>query len=227
MKLAIVLALAVFTYHFNEKVTGNYPREKEGTVLVAGSQWRIGLPGTISSAEIGGEGRDTVAINDRNQTWFPLHSRMPMPIGGLLFSYPMNPEVSKIDVAFADGAKTRLAFSYDLTMTIAGEKVRGRVWGEMRISTRGGGEKLPWSPTNIKTGLDDVDAAFRSQLAQIEGQVWKSETEVSRRIENGETLHQVITRTISDLSPSTAKPEMFHVPAGYREQPPVIGVPGK
>jgi hypothetical protein len=228
MKFAIALALAVFTYHFNEKVTGNYPHEHGGTALVAGSRWRIDHAGIVSTAQIGGDDRDTVAINDGNRTWYPLHSRTPMPINSSLFTYGLHPPAaSKIDIAFADAAKTRLPFSYELVMTMSDEKIRCRVWGEIRVWTREGDEKLPWSPISIATGLDDVDAEFRAQLAQIHGQVWKSETEVSRRIENGETMHQVITRTVGDISPATAKPEAFQVPAGYREQQPVIGAPGK
>lgn len=227
MKFAIAFALAVFTYHFNEKVTGNYPHEHSGTALVAGSRWRIDHAGIVSTAQIGGDDRDTVAINDGNRTWYPLHSRTAMPISSTLFTFWMHDAVSKINVAFADAEKTRIAFSYELTATMMSEKVRCRVWGEIRVWTREGDEKLPWSPISIATGLDEVDAAFRAQLTQIHGQVWKSETEVSRRIENGETMHQIITRTVGDISPATAKPEAFQVPAGYREQPPVIGVPGK
>ena len=227
MKLAIALALAVFSYHFQEKVTGYRPHAGEGTVLVSGSQWRVDHAGVVSTAQIGGGDRDVVAVNDSNQTWFPLHSRTPMPINSILFDFPIHPAVSKVKVAFIDDAKTHLRFSYELTNTTFGEKVRGRVWGEMRISTRAGDEKLPVNPIAVATGLDEVDAAFRAQLAQVQGQPWKSETEVSRQIENGEILHQTIVRTIGEITPATAKPELFKVPPGYREQPPVIGAPGK
>lgn len=227
MKLAIALALAVFTYPFHEKVEGNYPHEYHGTAVVSGPQWRLEWAGGVSTVQIGGDDRDPVAINPKNQTWFTLRSRTVAPISGPLFSYGMHPSVSKIDVAFSDAAKTRLPFSYELTMTIGGETVHGRVWGEMRLSLREGDEKLAWSPIAISTGLEEVDAAFRSQLAQVHGRVWKSETDVSRRLENGETLHQLITRTIGDITPATVKPDVFRVPAGYREQPPIIGAPGK
>jgi hypothetical protein len=227
MKLVIALALAVFSYHFEEKVTGYHPHAGEGTVMVSGHQWRIDRAGAVSTAQIGGDDRDVIAINDSNQTWFPLHARTPMPVNSLLFNFSMHPTVSKVKVAFADDAKTHLQFSYDLATMIGGEKVRGRVWGEMRISTRSGDEKLPFSPIAVITGLDEVDAAFRDQLAQVKGQPWKSETEVSRQIENGEILHQLITRSLGEIVPATAKPELFKVPPGYREQAPVIGAPGK
>lgn len=227
MKFAIALALAVFTYHFEEKVTGYHPRAAEGTVLVAGKQFRIDYCGVVSTAQIGGDDRGVLAINDANQTWFPLHSQTPMPLGSLLFSFGMNPSVSKVMVAFTDAAKTHLQFSYDLAVTMGGEKVRGRVWGEMRVTAREGGGHLAWSPIAISTGLPDVDAAFRAQLAQMHGQVWKSETDVSRQIESGETLHQLITRTAGTLAPATANPEVFQVPAGYREQAPILAAPGK
>lgn len=228
MTLAIALALAVFTYHFEEKVTGYHPHAAEGTVLVSGNQWRIEQPGVISTAQIGGDDRDAIAINEGNRTWFPLHSRTPTAIRSMLFTYSlMHPSISKLKVGFTDAAKTHLQFSYDVGFTIGGEKLHGRVWGEMRIWTRDGDERLPWSPIGIATGLDEVDAAFRAQLAQVHGQVWKSETEISRQIENGETLHQLITCAIGDIAPATAKPELFKVPAGYREQPPILGAPGK
>jgi hypothetical protein len=140
MRLAIALALAAFTYHFEEKVTGNYPHTSAGTALVAGSHWRIDKAGIVSTAQIGGDGQDVVAINDGNQTWYPLHSPIPMPIGSPLFSFTMQPAVSKVIVAFADAAKSRLTFSYDLTMTMSGEKVRGRV-GVKCESGRGKGTR--------------------------------------------------------------------------------------
>ncbi|HEV8434057.1 MAG TPA: hypothetical protein VGR95_11640 [Thermoanaerobaculia bacterium] len=227
MKFAIAFALAVFSYHFEENVTGYHPHVAEGSVLVSGSQWRLDHRDIVSTAQIGGDGQDVIAINDSNQTWYSLHSRAGMSITSMLFTYPMKPSVSRVKVGFSDGTKTHLLFSYELTFTIANEKVRGRVWGGMRIWTRAGDEKLPWSPITVATGLDEVDAAFRTRLSEVQGQAWKSETEVSRQIENGETLHQVITRTAGDVGPATAKPELFKVPAGYREQPPIIGAPGK
>jgi hypothetical protein len=224
-----IAARAAVTFRLEETVEGSRPRHASRRVLVEGSHWRIDHdgPGLFASATIGDSDHDAIAINDSNQTWYPLKYRAGLVIGSDLFSYGFGPAVSKIRVAFADAAKTRISYSYEIEIKVGTEKVRGRVWGEIRVWTRAETVALPWNPMAIATGLADVDSALQSQLAQIPDFVWKSEVEVSRRFDSGETLHQVITRTIGDFAPATSKPGDFKVPDGYREQAPVIGVPGK
>ena len=220
---------AAVTFRLEETVEGTRPRHASRRVLVDGSHWRIDHdgPALVASATIGDSDHDAIAINDSNHTWYPLKHRAGLVIGSDLFSYGFGAAVSKIRVAFADAAKTRIAYSYEIEIKAGTEKVRGRVWGEIRVWTRAETVALPWNPMAIATGHAEVDSALQSQLTQIQGFVWKSEVEVSRRFDSGETLHQLITRTIGDFAPATGKPGDFKVPDGYRQQEPVIGVPGK
>ena len=229
LMFAAIAARAAVTFRLEDTVEGSRPRHVSRRVLVDGSHWRIDHDGPVLfvSATIGDSDHDAIAINDSNQTWYPLKSRAGPLIGSDLFSYPSGSAVSKIRVAFADAAKTRITYSYEIEIQAGSEKVRGRVWGEIRVWTRPETVALPWNPMAIATGLADVDSALQSQLAQIPGFVWKTEVEVSRRFDSGETLHQVITRTIGNFAPATAKPGDFKVPDGYRQQAPVIGAPGK
>jgi hypothetical protein len=224
-----IAARAAVTFRLEDLVEGSRPRHASSRVLVDGSHWRIDHegPALFASATIGDSDHDAIAINDSNQTWYSLKHRAGIVIGSDLFSYGFGAAVSKIRVAFADAAKTRITYSYEIEIKVGTEKVPGRVWGEIRVWTRAEAVALPWNPMAIATGHAEVDSALQSQLAQIQGFVWKSEVEVSRRFDSGETLHQVITRTIGEFAPATAKPGDFKVPDGYREQAPVIGVPGK
>lgn len=232
---------AAETYHISTSIEGVYATHHEGAVVIDGKRWRINydtIPGDVTSinAIIGTADGDVIAINDSNHTWFRVRSRAPLWIGSRLFSFGNPARISKIRVVEAPaelkrgpaaGATNRITFSYRINTKVSSEDVQGEVWGEIRIWATAGPERaeLPWKAFELRTGFDSVDEALRVPLAGVRGFVWQSETEVSRRIENGETLKQVIRRNIGPLTTIVALPQQFAVPAGYVYQEPVVGAP--
>lgn len=239
---------AAVTYHFSSSTEGTYPGHSEGTVVMEGKRWRIDYERdpnevTVFDAIIGTEAADMIAINDSNQTWYRFKSPAPLEIQSPLFTFftfGSPPKVSRIVVArqpsgtakgggAPDRADARVTFSYRLVTRVGPEDVRTDVWGQVRAWTVNVAEprELPWKPLEIRTGLDAVDEALRIALVGAAGIARKSETEVSRQLEGGAVLHQVIRREIGSAMTTAAVPtDRFTVPTGYRYQEPVIGAPG-
>lgn len=229
-------------YSFQTTTEGVYPTHHRGTVVVAGDRWRINYdaePDEVTDLNtiVCTDGHEIVGINDSNRTWFRLKSRTRLEIDNFLFAFGEAAKVSKIRISVASvepgpiGSEPpptrRIIFSYRIDTKISSENVRGEVWGEIRLWTRAGLEppELPWRAIELRTGLDSVDKALSDALSGVPGIQWQSETEVSRRLEAGETLRQVIRRTLSSMKTVDAQSDDFTVPSGYRYQEPQIGVP--
>jgi hypothetical protein len=228
-------------YRFSAVSEGARPSRSAGTAIIDGKRWRLkydvidGIV-TVLTAIIGTEDGAMIALNDENHTWFPLPSRKRLAVDSSLFSFGDAVKVSKLQVsskpagvdqanASEDGSITAITFSYRIEKKVESEKVRGDVWGEIRVRTSGTPSvtELPWRPFELRTGLEGVDAALFRELASLDGSVVECEIEVSRRLDGGAVLRQSVRRTISALSPADIQDQDFSVPAGYQRQEPVIG----
>lgn len=230
------------TYRFVETATGTYAKHQEGRVIVDGAMWRLDYdvdPTAVTylTAIISSGDGDLIALNDTRQTWYRLKSRAQLQPNASLFTFGTNVTVSKIRVTVApDGAsrntgasETRVSFSYRITTKLGTEKVHGDVWGEIRVWSAGGENHLdlPWKPLDVHTGIDSVDAALKGALSGVRGTVWQSEMELSRRLDRGAILHQVITRSMGAVAPAASRAGQFVVPATYTYEEPVIGSPSQ
>ena len=166
---------AAVSYRFSTNTEESRPSRAEGTVFVDGSRWRIvyaPVPGqvTAQTVTIGTAGMPVIAVNDENQTWYRIPDWNGAPAGGSLFSFGKSLKISKLKVVpTVNGALTRVVFSYDFLTSYSGQKLRGAVWGEIRV--RNGEAKypvdLPWRPVNLTTGLEEVDQAFQAVLGPL------------------------------------------------------------
>jgi hypothetical protein len=205
--------------------------------------WRIDfvLPSeelTGFNTLIGTANNEVVAVNDARHTWFRLDGRTRLRIPSSLFTFGLDNRASSVRVAVrqveqreshAGGNEWHVAFSYGIKTKVGGEMVRGRVWGEFRvkISDAPPPSELPWRPLDLHTGLDQVDRSLQEAFAKIEGTPLAIEMHVSRQLENGVVMHQLVRRRIGKVSRTTSEKGSFEPPAGYHYQEPLIGVPGK
>jgi hypothetical protein len=233
-----------FTYQFSTTIEGDYPTHAAGTVVFDGEHWRIDYQPQpdqvtdLNAITAGDDGR-LIAINDSLRTWFRLPNRDRVSTENSLFSYGRDVRVSKLRVtspaansvtASADqaGREYRINFSYAIASGQGEAIVRGDVAGEIVLwtallpETRG----MPWKPLDLHTGLAQVDAALQQYLAGITGSTFRARVTVSRTLEGGATLKQVITRQIGPVTAAATATGTFAVPAGYRYQEPVIGGAG-
>ena len=239
--LRIVLLLAVATasragaavrYRFSSVAEQSYAKKSSGTVLVDGNRWRINYdrdPDKVMdvTAIIGSPDGSLIALNDENQTWFKLTSRSRLSADAMLFTYAggSNPRVSKLKVSTEPAGD--VTFSYRIDMNVGGVGLRGEVWGRIHVVPSDKNVTLPWNPLELHTGLEAVDVALSTALSRWGGRsVTECDIEVSRRLENGAVLTQKTRRTVSDFSEAAAPKNAFAVPAGYRYQEPVLGIPG-
>lgn len=231
------------SYHFATSSEGTYQRKAEGSVLLDGTKWRVDYklaPGEVSdlNAIVSGEHGEWIAVNDSMHSWFRLASKRRIAIDSGLFTYgpakasnilvALHPEAAGDDRAGAGGPEYRLTFSYRIITTVSGETVRGEVHGEMRIWTDPSRtvESLPWMPLDLHTGVTDVDQAMSRELRGIAAMAWRTETEVSRTLDGGETLKERITRSIDPIETTYIAPDRFQIPVDYRNEEPQYGVAG-
>jgi hypothetical protein len=224
--------LAATTYRFTSVTEGQYPSHASGKVTVAGKQWRIDFDKiaddvALMTAAIAIDDGPPIAINDENQTWYRLKP-LPFTMRSGLFTFPSMHEQKFSNVKVVRAAADRINFSYRFELREAAERLRGDVWGEMRVRVDAATTiPLPWNPTAVNSGVPPLDDALRKELSAFAGTPIECTIEVSRRLDGAATFKQKVTRKIDAIAPATASPAMFRVPAGYREQEPVVGVPGR
>jgi hypothetical protein len=233
MHLLMAALLAATTYRFTSVTEGQYPSHASGKVTVAGKQWRIDFDkiaddvALMTAAIAAADDGPPIAINDENQTWYRLKP-LPFAMSSGLFTFPSMHEQKFSNVKVARAAPDRITFSYRFEVREAGERLRGDVWGEMRVRVDAATTiPLPWDPTAVNSGVPSLDDALRNELSTFAGTPIECTIAVSRRLDGAATFSQKVTRRIDAIAPGTASPEMFRIPAGYREQEPVVGVPGR
>ncbi|MGA8807672.1 MAG: hypothetical protein WB973_07315 [Thermoanaerobaculia bacterium] len=240
MTIVHVPVRAADTYRFETTTSGLYPVHSQGNIVVDGKRWRMRCdndPGTpqLFDVIISTEQGELIALNDTNHTWYRLKSRRPLEIDPYLFTFTYAEAISTSKVkasvqpgaaeADSDHPTSRIIFSYRFDAKVSSERVPGDLWGEIRVWAKAGLKypELPWKPFDLRTGFDSVDEAIKGALATLPGVAWQSETRVSRRVAGGETLTQVVRRTIGPLENTKVEPSEFTIPSGYRFQEPVIG----
>jgi hypothetical protein len=235
---------AAVKYRFSSNCAGTYARHNEGAIIVNGKHWRIDYdpaPDTVTVLDtiIGGD-NGLLAIDHGLHTWYRLTSAKELAIDSSLFSFPYGDtvnDVSKLkivshpvqpDAAKPGGSMTSITFSYRIETKVSSERVRGDVWGEIRLWTMEVSDlpDLPWKPLDLQTGLKPVDDGLYVELSRIKGTVWQCEIEVSRRLTGGVVLKQVTRRMMAAPQPAASSPSLFAIPAGFVYQEPVIGAPG-
>jgi hypothetical protein len=245
--LAILLANTIsaatqFKYVIESTGTSLNPRVA-GTVRVDGLSYRIGGEGeqSLSSGSFSTDGGRTLTVLDAKLSTYFRTKGASLSSGHYFVPFldmDKKPKVSVKDVVLTEeptderiaGYETKkyvLTFAHDVRFTLAGEKLRVLFSSTVLLWTTDAIDLpfVPMDPREIHTGHDAVDQAVREALSGVKGFPLKCHMSVTRRFEGGQVMVDAVTTTFDDFKTVDLPPEALAVPAGYRYQEPVIGVP--
>lgn len=245
LRIAAILLLLLTTpagagvvYRYTTKITGDpVATGSSATVWLDGPGYRIVLdpdPSGPRAWDIAvSNGAETFLINSENQTWY---RPKPLPT-----------------VRFFGGRETRLrgkvkaSHQVEGTETIDGRSVTKHAmridfrqtedFGSTRVGSTISITFLVWAAPgltsiplqrDLTTGIAQVDEALARLFASIEGLPLRKTLSVTRRYDGGGVPTTIlVTTTVTDIEETTIPPSRFEVPKTYREQEPVIAVPGR
>lgn len=247
--VAVSPVAAATRYAFTITSEGAYPVEHHGTVLVEeDGRWRIDFDWAQDEVRsydsiVGGVNGERFALNNEDKSWYQLKSSVPVEGStSRLFSFAFGtpPRVSRIRVEVFGGQppvsiiglpafKKTVKFSYQTMASVGREQVRGHVNGQIVIwvTEEPMNFELPISPADVTSEIESVDAALKPVLAALGGTALRSEVTVTRALDGGQPMTEVIRRTIADMRPATASTGDFEIPSNYQNREPVIIVPGR
>jgi hypothetical protein len=230
-------AATAFTFAVDSE--GTYSASRHGRLVSDGSRWRIDYdPSTEVRAHdslIGRGGERRIALNHSNKTWYYVDPGIPTIAIPTLFNFYRSSEsrATKARVgsapSSASNANTKtVAFNYNTVTQIGTESVRGEVSGRIVLSPAAfpheNCRELFDAPS---TGIPEIDAKLRAALSEVMlANTEKSELTVTRRLDGGPPMTQVIRTTIESLGEVGSRDADFEVPTDYQYQPPLIGSPG-
>lgn len=216
-------------------------------ILVDGSRYRMepgqeqdeGL-GMVLISRDGGE--NVIALLPEGRTYHNLKKPAPSPSGTLFGLLPGRSERSVTGVELVasaqpeleqvSGLATRrhdLRLSYDITVKLHSETVRGKVrmeasfWMAEDHST----PQMPVCRPEILTGFPEVDARLATALAKLRGLQVKRRMVISAEGDQGMPPRSTTdTMTILDIKKVETPSALFEVPRGFRYEEPVFVGPG-
>ena len=190
-------------------------------------------------------GKTVTALNDKLSTYYRPNANPSRVMSSGHYSTPFIDEkttavvsVKKVSVqeespgeriAGFQARKYVLKFAHDVKMKLGDEPVRVIFDSTVLLWTTDEVELavVPMDLREVRTGLSKVDQQLAAALAGVKGFPLKRSLSVSRRYEGGEAMVDLVTSTFDDFKTAALPPEALAVPAGYRYQEPVIGVPGR
>lgn len=175
-------------------------------------------------------GASFIALNHQNQTWFP--AEMP-PLTVFANHCGMGvkePEVSKVKWLFTEPESHHYVASlaYTVQERLDGTKVEITCTAALDITTTGAHPRELWPAKELfTTRIPSVDEQIAGDLASIKGFPTRVAVTTGRQFKGGalyKSKRTVVTEDVRTV-PDGAVPACKR-PADYREQKPVIGVPG-
>ncbi len=204
-------------------------------VTVDGQKLRIDIDRVPDAVRLydyalsGDGGKTLVAVNDELQTWFPLdHS--PLVVQSHSFAgMSMAPAPKKIQWSVKHGAASSAGqLSYALEDDLAGTVVRSNVRATAEVWPMEAKPAMKWpAAVPFVTRIAAVDEQIARSPELLAGLPAKIAVTITRQYEGGPPMSETTTMTIDDVQElPSVDAKQFVRPAGYREQPPVVGVPG-
>lgn len=236
--LAEAVAVAGVKYEFTWSSTGGpMPVAYGGTIFIEENRYRI--ESVKGNAFISRDGGKTEQVLDvERKTYFDRKH------GGdsLLFGFPAvdrDVKVDRIRVELKEEAESEqvagfrvrkyvLLFSYRLSAHLSGYDLQAKVdatallWAASDLSL----PRLPIEPMRLITGWQPVDTEIAKWIGEIPPAIVKKQLSVTRIIEGGPRYTDLITAEITSIESFKTTPKLFEVPAGYRYEEPVLGIPG-
>lgn len=178
-----------------------------------------------------------IGVNPVNETWYDLEGTSPLTMRShLLSAVSKDTKVEKIKVAFTrepghDGEMNRHRYvarvSYETADEFEGHKIRVSRGVTALITTDTRLSEIEWPADMIfRTDVPQVDERLRERMSPIEGFPVSIELSFARTYHGGSPSTESIKVNVRDIREVIADPELFETPSGYRNQKPIIGVPG-
>lgn len=186
------------------------------------------------------DGSAVTALNTQLKTWYEGEPRILPP-----------PRIYKPMYPFSKTERRDITTSVEEEQTeetIAGHALRKfvvrihfvtreTVNGD-RIESTNGTTILVWTTVDydeplaapsipFTTGVSDVDAQLAPKLAAIHGFPLKTALSATRIFAGGTPQTAVLTAIVDEVQPATADAALFHRPADYVNQKPIVSGPGR
>lgn len=219
-------------YRFTTKYIGDRLRTaSSGTVSVSGRSYRLVLdpdPSNPRAWDIAvSDGTETRLINLGNQTWYRERAYPPgreTKLRGKVNATRRSEGTESIDGRTA--ARHFLRLEYKQTEDFGPTRVGSKVGVTLLVAAAADLPPIPWQ-RHLTTGFREADGEIARFMETIEGMPLRTELAYTQTYEGGGIPSTVVAMTtFTDISIEDVPPSRFEVPKGYREQEPVIGVPG-
>jgi hypothetical protein len=182
-------------------------------------------------------GKTVSALNTSLRTWFAVVDRPPSETG-LPPSIPVKIKDTKVTVAEEPSTETIAGYPVRKFVIRAGYTAR-EDYGGTRVNRVHTMTEIIWTTDKldgslafpmprVTIGVRAIDAELRQKTASISGFLFRDVKTISRAYEGGAPSLEMMTTDVDDIRtvPSPAATQ-FVKPAGYVNQAPIIGVPGK
>jgi len=175
-------------------------------------------------------GASFIAINHENQTWFPAEGPPLTVVAGHCGMSMKEAKISKVKWLFTEPESYHYvaALAYTITERFDGVKIEVTCTAALDIRTTDAHPRELWPvATLFATQLPSVDERIAGDLASIKGFPVRIALTTGRQFKGGALYQSKSTLVTEDVRtvPDGAVPACKR-PASYREQKPVIGVPG-
>jgi hypothetical protein len=181
-------------------------------------------------------GKTVTALNTSMQTWFAMHPRQVTETGlpPLMKAEIRNPKVTMTeepseDIAGYPVRKFVIRAGYTTRENYSGTKVdrihtmTTLIWTTDRLD-----RSLAFPLPEVTIGARALDAELQQKTALIPGFPLREIRTISRAYEGGAPQVEITTTEVDDIRTVPSPPaSQFVKPAGYVNQEPIIGAPGK
>lgn len=229
-------AEAGVVYRFTTKYTGDPLRKiSSGTVSMSGRSYRLVLdpdPSNPRAWDVAvsnetSDGTETRFMNLENQTWY--RERTYPPALETKLRGKVNTTQRTEGTETIDGRTVTRHFlrvEYRQTEKFGPTRVGSRVGVTLLLMVAPDLPPIPWQ-RHLVTGFPEADAEIARFMGTIDGMPLRAELASTRTYDGGGTPSTVLAvTTLTDILSEDIPPSRFEVPKNYREQEPVIGVPG-
>ena len=225
-------ASAGLVFRYTSAISGNpFKSADSGTVWISDGKYRHVLDPDPSNPRAWDvaifNGTETLLVNAGNQTWYR-EKKLEPPLDAKLRG---KPKVShqlegQETIAGRQTSKHVIRVEYRLTENFGPSRVgsKGSVLLMLWVTP-----DLPSIPMRrfIRTEFPEIDDEIFRVLETIEGMPLRYQLAATRTYDGGGVPKTLMTTTtFSDFDTVDVPASRFEVPKGYREQEPIVGVPG-
>ena len=207
-------------------------RTETMTVIAEGDQHRLDVSANESgpvlyTAVLWSGGPLAIALNDENATWYALPAD-PLALRSQYLSPGYKAETKNVRWTMTENGGTWTAqLAYDVIESHQGTRVRIRCRADYVVETTEAHPRSLWlGRVFADTRFPDVNAVLAAADPAIQRFPTKLSLTATRQYDEGPAMKHVVVIESGNVREMKLDPASFRRPADYRNQEPVIGVPG-